>query len=87
MCRFCVEREDIYKKKIKFQKTLLKICFQQNFEFEQFKSYNFSHTRFAAVQARDSKFLLPPPPLPLLPPLSHHRVPSIRTTTTFRLNS
>ena len=45
MCGFCAKRGDIYEKKIKFQKNLLKISFQQNFEFsnlvERFKSYNF----------------------------------------------
>ena len=41
-----MEREDIYEEKLTFQKNLLKISFQQNFEFsksvEQFKSYNIS---------------------------------------------
>ena len=45
MCGFRAERGDIYEKKLKFQKNLLKISFHQNFEFsksvERFKSYNF----------------------------------------------
>ena len=45
MCGFRAERGDIYEKNENFKKNLLKISFQQNFEFsksvEQFKSYNF----------------------------------------------
>ena len=45
MCGFRAERGDIYEKYENFKKYLLKISFQQNFEFsksvERFKSYNF----------------------------------------------